>query len=223
MDFRILGPLEVYDAGRPLALGAGKQRALLAILLLHPNEVVSADRLIDELWGGRPPGTAAKALQVHVSQLRKALTPKAGDRGHRLHTRAPGYLLEVGLEELDARRFERLTHEAARALADGDVERATAGYRHALTLWRGPPLADVAYEPFAQATMARLAELHSEAVEGRIEAGLAAGRHLQLVGDLEALVQQHPARERLRGQHMLCLYRCGRQAEALEAYRAARG
>ncbi|HEV7752916.1 MAG TPA: BTAD domain-containing putative transcriptional regulator [Baekduia sp.] len=222
MDFRILGPLEVYDAGRPLALGAGKQRALLAILLLHANEVVSADRLIDELWGGRPPGTATKALQVHVSQLRKALTPVVGDRGHRLHTRAPGYLIEVGPDELDARRFERLTDEAARALAAGDAERAAAGYRQALALWRGPPLADVAYEPFAQAGMARLAELHSEAVEGRIEADLAAGRHRQLVGDLEALVQEHPSRERLRGQQMLCLYRSGRQAEALEAYRAAR-
>jgi DNA-binding SARP family transcriptional activator len=222
MDFRILGPLEVHDAGRPLVLGAGKQRALLAILLLHANEVVSADRLIDELWAGSPPGTAAKALQVHVSQLRKALMPKAGDRGHRLHTRAPGYLIEVGAEELDVQRFERLTAEAARALAAGDAERAAAAYREALALWRGPPLADVAYEPFAQAGMARLAELHSEAVEGRIEADLAAGRHRQLVGDLEALVQEHPSRERLRGQHMLCLYRSGRQADALEAYRAAR-
>src|SRR3954471_22135958 len=131
MDFRILGPLEVYDAGRPLARGAGKQRALLAILLLHPNEVVSADRLIDELWGGRPPGTAAKALQVHVSQLRKALTPTAGDRGHRLHTRAPGYLLEVGPEELDAQRFERLTPEAAPPPAGGGARAAARRRRRA--------------------------------------------------------------------------------------------
>jgi DNA-binding SARP family transcriptional activator len=212
VEFRLLGPLEVAEHDRLLALGGVKQRSLLAVLLLHANEVVSTDRLIDELWGGAPPATAAKSVQVYVSKLRKEL----GDG--RLVTRTPGYVLRVDPSESDLARFEQLVAEARRAAPDI----AARKLRDALALWRGPALADLAYEPFAQAEVARFEELRLAALEQRIDADLAAGRHAELVGELEALVARHPLRERLRGQLMLALYRSARQAEALDAYRAAR-
>jgi DNA-binding SARP family transcriptional activator len=211
MEFRLLGPLEVAERDRSLALGGVKQRSLLAVLLMHANQVVSADRLIDELWGDAPPPTAAKSLQVHVSRLRREL----GDG--RLATRTPGYVLYVEPPEVDLARFERLVHEASTA----DPASAAEKLRKALALWRGPALADLAYEHFAQAEVARLEELRLAALEQRIDADLACGRHAELAGELEALVAEHPLRERLRCQLMLALYRSSRQAEALDAYRKA--
>jgi DNA-binding SARP family transcriptional activator len=223
VDFRILGPLEVTDHGREPAIAAGKQRALLAILLLHANEVVSSDRLIEELWGERPPGNAAKSLQVHVSRLRHALERDDGDGADSVVvTRGGGYLIRIGPDELDLERFERMVEEGSRALADGAPERALELLREALALWRGPPLAEFAYEPFAQQEIARLEELHLSALELRIEAALALAEHARLIGELETLVKRHPFRERLRAQLMLALYRSGRQAEALDAFREAR-
>jgi DNA-binding SARP family transcriptional activator len=219
MEFRILGPLEVVDGERPLRVAGTKQRAVLALLLLHANEVVSSDRLIDEVWGEEPPGTGANALQARVSQLRKALAPAADDI---LVTRAPGYLLRVDSGELDAERFERLADEGRRALASGDAETGVEALREALSLWRGPALFDFLYEPFAQGEIARLEEARLACLEERIEADLALQRRGELVGELEALIGAHPFRERLRGQLMLALYRSGRQAEALAAYQEGR-
>jgi DNA-binding SARP family transcriptional activator len=216
MYFQLLGSLEVSDRGEPVAVGGGKRRALLGVLLLHPNEVVSAERLIDELWGERPPATSAKSVQVYVSQLRRELGSRNGEL---LVTRSNGYLLRVGGEDLDVQRFERALAEGERALAAGEARRASDTLGGALELWRGAPLSDFAYEPFAQQEIARLEELRAVAVEERIEAELALGRHAQVVGDLEALVREHPLRERIRGLLMVALYRCGRQAEALETYR----
>jgi DNA-binding SARP family transcriptional activator len=212
MEFRLLGPLEVVDAGLALELGGVKQRSLLAVLLLHANEIVSVDRLIDELWGSAPPRTVGKSIQVYVSRLRKEL----GD--DRLVTRSPGYALRVEPSEVDVSRFEQLVATADRA----DAVRAGRLLREALALWRGPPLADLAYEPFAEMEVARLEELRWAGLERRIDADLAAGHHAALIGELQALIGQHPLRERLRGQLMLALYRSGRQAEALDAYRRAR-
>jgi DNA-binding SARP family transcriptional activator len=221
MDFRILGPLEARVDGRELPLGGAKQRALLALLLLHRNEVVSIDRLIDGLWGGEPPPTASKVVQVYVSRLRRLLGPPEPGHG-RLVTRSPGYLLEVAPDELDLERFEGLVEEARRASATGDPAVASAALRLGLAMWRGPPLADLAFEPFAQEASARLEDQRVAAVESRVEADLALARAPELVGELGALVREHPFRERLRSFLMLALYRSGRQAEALEAYRAAR-
>jgi YVTN family beta-propeller protein len=216
MEYRILGPLEVLDDGRQLALGGTRQRALLASLLLHANEVVSTDRLVEDVWGENPPETGPKALQVAVSQLRKTLQPSADGR---LATRAPGYVLQVEPGELDRDRFERLVAEGAR---ERDAEKRAASLREALALWRGPPLADLAYESFAQPAIAHLEEERLAALEERIDADLEAGRDAALVGELEALVARFPLRERLRGQLMLALYRSGRQADALDVYQDAR-
>jgi DNA-binding SARP family transcriptional activator/ABC-type branched-subunit amino acid transport system substrate-binding protein len=216
VDYRLLGPLEVRDDGRPVALGAAKERALLALLLLHRGEVVSSERLIDGLWGEHPPATAAKSLQVHVSHLRKALG--AGP----IVTHGHGYVLEAAPDEVDVDRFECAAEAGRRLFAAGDAERAAAKLGEALQMWRGPPLADFAYEPFAETEAARLAELRIAALEDRIDADLALGRHAALVAELEALVRAHSLRERLRGQLMLALYRCGRQADALERYREGR-
>ena len=202
------------DGGQLVPLGGAKQRGLLAILLLSANEVVSADRLIDELWGECLPGSGRSALQVRVSQLRKAL----GAAGAQLLTRAPGYVLAVGQDQLDLHRFERLVGEAD---AVGPATAATR-LREALALWRGEPLADICYETFAQATTGRLQELRLTTLEKRIEADLALGRHAELVAELEALVAEHPLRERLRRQLMLALYRSGRQANALDVYQGLR-
>jgi YVTN family beta-propeller protein len=216
MEFRVLGPLEVRDGERTLPLAGAKQRGLLALLLVHANHVLSRDRLIDELWGDEPPETATQSLQVYVSRLRKLLPPDT------LLTRPPGYLLEVEPEELDLRLFERLLADGRRALAQGDPGRASGVLREALALWRGPALAEFRFERFAQAEIGRLEDLRLAAVEERVEADLALGRHADLIGELEALVEENPYRERLRGQLMRALYRSGRQAEALEAYRDAR-
>src|SRR3954452_15766306 len=202
MEFRILGTLEVLDGERPLDLGGPKQRALLGALLLDANRVVPRERLIDALWDEDPTATADKALQVYVSQLRKILGRE------RVETQVPGYVLRVGPDELDLQRFERLQSEGR--------------LPEALALWRGPALADLADQRFAQPEIARLEELRISCVEERIGRELERGNHLALVGELEALVAEHPLRERFRLQLMLALYRSGRQAEALEAYRAAR-
>jgi DNA-binding SARP family transcriptional activator len=212
MDFRLLGPLEVAEHDRKMSLGGVRQRSVLAILLLHVNEVVSSDRLIDELWGASAPDTAAKALQVNVSRIRRAIGPG------KLVTQAPGYLLQLDRSEYDLGRFEQLVAEASRSAP----ETAAAKLREALALWRGPALADLAYESFAQPEIARLEELRVSVLGQRIDADLDAGGHAQLVGELEALVARHPLRERFRYQLMLALYRSARQAEALDVYRAAR-
>src|SRR5262245_42264875 len=216
VEIRILGPLEVVESGAALRLGSRKQRALLSLLVLHAGEVVSRDRLIDDLWHGDPPPAAETTLRSHISRLRSALGAS------RLVSRAPGYALVLAPEELDAARCERLLVAAREALGDGRAAEAAAQLRSALALWRGAALADVAYEPFAQGEMARLEEMRLAVLEERVEADLALARHADLVGELEALVAEHPLRERLRGQLMLALYRSGRQANALETYQDAR-
>jgi DNA-binding SARP family transcriptional activator len=218
LEFRVLGPLEARVGEHAVPLGGRKQRALLAVLLLHANEVVTTDRLIDELWGAEPPRTAPAALQVHVSQLRNALK---ADR-ERLLTRPGGYMVALEPDQLDLHRFERLVAAGERALADGDPLSALTNLRPALDLWHGPPLADLADLSFAHLPILRLEELRLAAIETRIEAELAVGHHEALVGELESLVREHPFRERLRGQLMIAFYRSGRQADALEAYRAGR-
>ena len=216
IEFRILGPLEASRHGQPLELGAAKQRALLVLLLLRAGEVVSTDRLIDALWGERPPPSALNSVHIYVSQLRKALG------NGRLQTHGRGYLLALEPEQLDLARFERLLGDGRDLLAAGEPDRAAGALRAALGLWRGPPLSDVAFEPFAQGEIARLEELRLAALEERIEADLARGRHAELVPELEGLIREHPLRERLRAQLMLALYRSGRQSEALDAYQQAR-
>ncbi len=223
MEFQVLGPFEVRREGGPVPLGPAKQRTLLAILLVRANEIVSSDRLIEELWP-EPPDTAGNALQVYVHKLRKALEPerRRGESGELLITRAPGYMLRVEPDQLDAGRFERLLGDGRAAAEAGDPATAARTLAQALELWRGPAYADFAYDPFAQAEIARLEELRLDAVEDRIEADLALGGAAELVGELEALIGDNPLRERLRGQLMLALYRAGRQADALEAYDEAR-
>ena len=223
MDFRLLGPLEASVEGRALALGGSKQRALLALLLLHANETLSTDRLIDELWGEHPPATAIKTVQVHVHRLRKALATEGNSTGSDLLvTRENGYQLRVDPERIDLWRFECLAREGTSALAAGDSEAAAASLERGLGLWRGEPLAELAGEPFARREIDRLAELKVEATERLIEAKLALGRHAEVLGELDALIAAHPYRERLRAQLMLALYRCERQADALQAYQEAR-
>jgi DNA-binding SARP family transcriptional activator len=218
MDYRILGPLEAFDGERRLSLGGARQRAVLALMILHENEVVSRDVIVDVLWGEEPPATAAKVLQNCVSALRKEL-PGGTET---LLTRGAGYELRIAPGELDRDRFERLLADGRAALAAGDHADAGEQLRQAVALWRGAPLSDFTYERFAQEEITRLEELHVAALEDRIEADLALGRHVELVPELEALVAKHPLRERLRWQLMLSLYRAGRQAESLETYRAAR-
>jgi DNA-binding SARP family transcriptional activator/tetratricopeptide (TPR) repeat protein len=214
MEFAILGPLECRDGNRVVPLRGAKQRALLAILLLQANEVVSSDRLLDDLWGTEPPSTGATALQVRISQLRKAL----GERGRNLVTQSPGYVLQLERDEFDLFRFEQLVAEAEGA----EPRAASSKLREALTLWRGPALSDLSYETFAQAPIARLEELRLAVLERRIDADLELGRHAGLVGELEQLAADHPLREGFRARLMLALYRSGRQAEALNTYAATR-
>ena len=204
LRFRLLGPLEAERNGVKLDLGARKQRAVLALLLLDANRVVSTQRLIDELWGDAPPETARSALQVYVAGLRKTL----GEDGASLRTSAPGYVLDVPAGRTDLDEFARL--------------RAEARPGEALALWRGSALADLDGEPFAAAAAGRLEEQRLGALEERIDADLALGKHTELVPELDALVAEHPYRERFRAQQMLALYRSGRQADALAAYRSAR-
>jgi DNA-binding SARP family transcriptional activator len=216
VNVRVLGPLEVAEGSRPLAIPGRRQRSLLALLLLHRNEVVASDRLLEELWVQQPSGRSPNALQAAVSRLRRALPAE------RLVTRPPGYLLRLEPAELDAERFEHLLADGRAALAEGDAEGAGELLRAGLSLWCGPALADFTYEPFAQAEIVRLEELRLEAVEERIEAELALGRQADVVARLESLIDEHPLRERPRHQLMLALYRSGRQADALEVYRATR-
>ena len=220
MDVRILGPLEVRAAGRPLPLAGTKQRAVLAMLALHANQVVSIDYLVDGLWGQASPDSATNAVQVYISRLRKLLhaSPREGSAAFVLVRRRPGYLLELDADELDLARFERLAHQGTQALRPAP-RLAAAKLREALELWRGPPLAEFTDEPFAQAESARLEEQRLTVLQARIEADLALGRHAELIGELEALVARQPLREELHQQLLLSLYRSGRQAEALEAYR----
>jgi DNA-binding SARP family transcriptional activator len=218
MDYRILGALEALDGERGLSLGGSRQRAVLGFLLLHGNEAVTRDVIVDQLWGEGAPPTAVKVLQNCISALRKELPGGA----ETLRTVGGAYELRLQPGELDRDRFERLLAEGRAALAAGDEADAARQLRSALALWRGSPLSDFSYERFAEDEIKRLEELHVAAIEDRIEADLALGRHVELVPELEALASKHPLRERLRGQLMLALYRSGRQAEALEAYRAAR-
>jgi DNA-binding SARP family transcriptional activator len=212
---RLLGPIEAERDGVAAGLGGPKPRALLSVLALDLGRVVSVDHLVDALWPGDAPHTAPHAVQVYVSQLRKALGPV-------IATRPPGYVLELAPDHVDVHRFTRLAEEGRGALQGDDPESAETALREALALWRGPALADFVYEPFAQTEIARLEELRTVVVEERIEADLALGRHAELVSELEALVQAQPHRERPRAQLMLALYRSGRQADALGAYRSAR-
>ena len=216
MEFRILGPVEVWEDGHPVSLGGGKQRAVLALLLLNANRIVSSDGLIDQLWNGQPPATAGTALQGHISSLRKALGPDV------IATRRPGYVLEVDPAQIDLARFEELRGEARRALEHGDADAGADKLREALGLWRGDALADVGFEPSIQAEAARLEDLRLAALEDRIDAELTVGRSADLVDELERLVAANPLREHLWAQLMLALYRSGRQADALDAYRRAR-
>ena len=219
----MLGPLEVLDEGRPITLAGSKQRALLALLLVHVNETISTDRLVDELWGERPPANAAKTVQMQIVRLRKALAGESGNASDGpVVTRERGYELSVDPSRLDSHRFERLVAEGRSELAGGNPEGAISTLEAALSLWRGAPLAEVAYEPFAQREIARLDDLRVAALEQLIEAKLGLGGHAELVSQLEALIADHPYRERLRAQLMLALYRSDRQADALQAYQEAR-
>ncbi|MFL6222801.1 MAG: AfsR/SARP family transcriptional regulator, partial [Actinomycetes bacterium] len=215
MEFGILGPLEVRHGPGLLRVPGAKERALLADLLVHAGRVVSADRLVEDLWGDDPPGNPANTLQGRVSALRRALGPAGAGL---VVTRPPGYVLEADPGQVDAARFERLVAKAGRAAGDA----AAGPLQDALGLWRGPALAEFADQPWAQAEAARLEELRLGAVEALVELRLAAGDHTGLVGELEGLVAEHPTRERLRGQLMVALYRSGRQADALEVYQATR-
>ena len=204
MEFRILGPLEIVDDERVLRLGSGRQLALVGVLVVHANEVVSVDQLVDYLWSGTPPRTAAKIVRNYASLLRREL-------GDRLVTTSPGYRLRIEGGELDSDELER-------AVESGDLERLTS----ALELWRGSPLSQLAYEPFAQNEIARLEELRLTALETQVDGRLELGQHASVIPELEGLAKRHPLRERLRGQLMLALYRAGRQADALETYRRLR-
>jgi DNA-binding SARP family transcriptional activator len=220
MDFRILGPLEALDGDERVALGGSKRRAVLAVLLLHANETLTTDRLVDELWGERPPAAAAKTVQVHISRLRRALA--GAGAADLLVTREHGYELVVDPERIDARRFERLVSEGRSDLSAGNAEAALGALERAIALWRGPPLADLAYEPFVQREAAHLEELRVTALEQLVEAKLATGRHGEVIGQLEQLIEEHPYRENLRAQLMLALYRADRQADALQVYQDTR-
>lgn len=219
MEFKVLGPLEVYDtSGAEIRLPGGRERALLVALLLRRGEVVSVDALIDALWGERAPSTAPKAVQGYVSHLRRAL----GAAGDALVTQPPGYVLRITDDEVDAAQFERLAADGRRALEDGDPAEALGALESALAIWRGPALAEFAFEDFAQPEIQRLTERRLDVQEDRANALLGLGRHTGLVAELESLVQAHPERERLRGLLMLALYRAGRQADALRVYRDGR-
>jgi YVTN family beta-propeller protein len=218
MEFLILGPLEVRDGGRLVALGGPQQRAVLAMLVLSANEVVSRDRLIEGLWGERAPKSAGHVIESYVSRLRQAL----GGNGAQLVTKTHGYSLQADSDQLDVHRFEALVAEGREQLAGDDAEAAAETLGRALNLFRGPPLDDLAFLPFAQPEVRRLAELRLSALQDRIEAELESGRDGDLIGELSILAQEHPFVERLHGQLMVALYRAGRQAEALDTYRRLR-
>lgn len=218
MQFGILGPLEVRDGDQPLELTGARQRALLAVLLLRAGEVVPSERLLEDVWADDPPAAGSTALRVRISQLRRSLGPA----GSLIVTRAPGYLITIEPEQLDVRRFERLTRDGDRALERGDADGAAVLLEQALALWRGAPLADFPYDAFAQGPIRRLEELRMAAREQLIASELARGGHARVLGELRELVADYPLRERLWAHLILALYRDGRQADALEAYRTAR-
>ncbi len=222
--FGVLGPLEIQGPHGAIGVSPGKQRAVLALLVLNADEVISRDRLVGELWGEAPPPNAVKALQVHISQLRRSFARALGEQAARslLATRSPGYVVHLEADDLDLTRFEAAFREARRALDAGDPARAHALVTEGLSLWRGPPLADVELERTLHEEVSRIEALGVSAQELAVEAALRLGRHDAVLPELEALVREHPLREGLRGQLMLCLYRAGRQAEALEAYQATR-
>jgi predicted ATPase/DNA-binding SARP family transcriptional activator len=217
LEFRVLGPLEVHGEEGSLPLGGRRERVVLALLLLNANRRVSSDEIVAALWGDSPPATASTAVQVVISRLRKLL-----GEGAELHTDRGGYLLRIDPAQLDRERVDCLVEEGRTALEEGRPEVASARLREALELWRGPVVADLRYESFAQNHIARLEELRLVALEERIEAEFALGHHAALVAELTTLVREHPLRERLRGQLMLALYRAGRQADALAVYQEAR-
>ncbi len=221
-DFRLLGPVEVIVDGRSIALGGAKQRALLALLVLHANEVISRARLIDELWGERAPASVEHSIVVYVSRLRKALQATGAAESPLLDTEAGGYVLRAEPEQIDVQRFERALERGGRALAEGAAGEASDILRSASAEWRGEPLSDLVSAPFVEGASWRLAELRLAALESRIDADLALGRHAELVGELESLVRANPLNERLCAQLMVALYRSGRQARALEVYRTTR-
>lgn len=216
LDFRILGPIEVVESDGSIRLGGPRQRATLAILLLEANRVVSVERLAEDLYAGAAPVTAVTQVQRQISDLRKVLPKQV------IETRSPGYMIHVLTEQLDLNRFERQAENATQLLARGEAQRAAELLRDALALWRGAPLADLAYESFAQSAIERLDEIRLAALEQRIEADLALGRHRELVAELEQLTSEQPTRERFRAQLMFALYRSGRQPEALDVYRNTR-
>jgi DNA-binding SARP family transcriptional activator/DNA-binding beta-propeller fold protein YncE len=219
VEFRILGPLEVLEDGRPLGLGRLKERTVLAVLLLHANEFVSRERLIDELWGVAPPATARKAVNVYVSKLRKTLSGNGHDP---IATADGGYRLVVDSDLLDADRMRSLVARARERMGDGESVAASRLLNEALAFWRGPTLAGLALESVGRDEVAQLDELRLAVVMDRIDCDLAQGRHEQVLGELQLLVREHPLKERLRAQQMLALYRADRQADALEAYQQAR-
>ncbi|MDQ3767692.1 MAG: winged helix-turn-helix domain-containing protein, partial [Actinomycetota bacterium] len=216
IEFRVLGPLEVLRDGKPVRIPGDKERALLALLVIHGGEVISSDQLIEQLWGEVLPDNPANALQAVVSRLRRGL-----GRDGVIVTRKPGYALHAGSEAVDAARFEDLVRRASR-LGTEDPSRLSELLTEALSLWRGSPYADLVYEDIAQQERARLEGLHIAATEEKIAADLALGRNAEALAELERLVSDHPLRERLRGQLMLALYRSGRQADAIAAYHETR-
>jgi DNA-binding SARP family transcriptional activator/DNA-binding beta-propeller fold protein YncE len=218
--FSLLGPLEARVGGERLPLGGARQRSLLALLLLHANEPVSRERLIEGVWGAERPSTIAAALNVHLSKIRKLLAAAGADAA--LVTEPHGYVLRVDPDRLDLHRFERLAREGREELVAGHPEEAAATLDRALALWRGPPLDELALDASVDAALGRLCELRLSALEDRFEAGLASGRHIELAAELEEFVREHPLRERARAQLMIALYRSGRQSEALQVYRDVR-
>src|SRR5215216_4816984 len=204
MHLRLLGPVEAHLDGRTLPLGPPKQRAVLAMLAVRPGHTVSVDELAEGLWGEHPPASAPKMVQLYISHLRRAIE---GD-GAAIATHGRGYALELADDRVDAVRFERLVDEGK---AD-----------EALALWHDDPLSDLRSEPFAPAEIRRLEKLRARALEAAVDEQLAAGRHREVLARIDELVAEHPLRERLHAQRMLALYRSGRQADALAAYRGAR-
>jgi DNA-binding SARP family transcriptional activator len=219
VEYRVLGPLEVLEDGRPLALGNLKERMVLAVLLLHANEFVSRERLIDELWGVAPPPTARKAVNVYISKLRKTLSVNEHDP---IATADGGYRLVVSPDLLDADRMRSLVRKARERMAEGESEAAAGVLQDALACWRGPTLAGLQLESFGREEVAQLDELRLTVLMDRIDCDLAQARHEHVLGELQVLVGEHPLRERLRAQQILALYRADRQADALDAYQQAR-
>ena len=220
IEYRILGSLEVCADGRLIEVRGARLRSLLVILLLRANQSVPRDVLLHELWGEQPPAGAQHSLDVYISRLRKALDPPGN--ASVVVTRPGGYSIQLTDGQLDVNVFERLAEGGRNALSAQAPDEAADKLRAALSVWRGSALADVSSEPYAQLEIARLEELRLGALENRIESDLALGRHAEVVGELRALVVQHPLREAFRGHLMIALYRSGRQAEALAAYQAAR-